>query len=350
MRLLAETAYPAVVASARVRVVEMGAHLRRHGVEIEFRPSLTDAEYALATGGGSRAAMAGALIRGSLRAARPPQPKSQSTTIVHRLRSLLPGPGDLRSLGVYDFDDAIFVRSAGAHRRGGAFLKLEPERVGHYVRAARLVLAGNHYLADAARGLGAPANQIEVVPSCVDPDAQPTRRHEETERLTLGWIGSATTSEYLSEVLEWLEPLARGGESLTLIAMGARLPSRPSWVKCVPWSIEGERSLLAKIDIGIMPLPDDAWTRGKCGYKILRYGAAGLPTIASPVGVNADLLSGNRGIAASTAADWTRAVHAMRDVSVRREMGAAARAAVEREFSYATWAPRLAQLLRQSIG
>jgi glycosyltransferase involved in cell wall biosynthesis len=109
--------------------------------------------------------------------------------------------------------------------------------------------------------------------------------------------------------------------------------------------------MLTEIDVGVMPLPDNPWTQGKCGYKLLRYFAAGLPVIASPVGANKDLVAGGRGIGASSAAEWADAIGALaREADVRRQMGSAGRTFVEREYSYQVWAPRLAGLLRDLAG
>ena len=345
--VVASTAYPAVVASARVRLVEMGEHMTAHGVELVYRPSMSDAEYRAATGAGTVGTQAAALLRGAAVAQRPQHHDRGAISLVHRLRSLLPIPRDLyRTVDAFDFDDAIYVSSLGAHRRPLSLLKLEAGRAVHQIRAARLVLAGNGYLADAAAGLRGGISGIEVLPSCVNPEAYPLRQHEEGEVLTLGWTGSPTTSAYLGAILGWLRPLGLKGR-IRLLAMGANLPRAEGWIECLPWSLQGEAALLERIDVGLMPLLDDPWTRGKCGYKLLRYAAAGVPSVGSPVGVNAQMFESGCGIAARNQAEWHEALRTLSNPAVRREVGVAARAHVERAYSFCVWAPVAAQLLQR---
>jgi glycosyltransferase involved in cell wall biosynthesis len=212
------------------------------------------------------------------------------------------------------------------------------------MRAARVVMAGNRILADAAREH---ASRVEVVPSCVDPWQQQTAVHRDTETLTLGWIGSPTTSAYLQPVLEVLSSMYERHRPIRLRLMGASGRWVAPWIDHVPWSVDAERRMLTEIDVGLMPLPDDPWARGKCGYKLLRYFCAGLPTISSPVGIAADMLADGRGLRAETHVQWERAIEElMGDVDVRKEMGERARNFVVHEYSFDVWAPRVAELFR----
>ncbi len=122
---------------------------------------------------------------------------------------------------------------------------------------------------------------------------------------------------------------------------------RADWIEHRPWSVETQASDLASFDVGIMPLPDTDWTRGKAGYKLLQYFSAGVPAVASPVGVNADFVADGRGISATTDDEWERAlVDLLADATARRERGLAAREFVERSYSYQRWAPDLAAMLK----
>jgi hypothetical protein len=126
---------------------------------------------------------------------------------------------------------------------------------------------------------------------------------------------------------------------------------RASWIEHRPWSLATEAADLASFDIGIMPLPDTDWARGKCGYKILQYFSAGVPAVASPVGVNSELIGSDRGLLAASTTDWHSALERLiDDAAERRERGAAAREFVEREYSYQRWAPELAALLHSVSG
>ncbi|MCB0830825.1 MAG: glycosyltransferase family 4 protein, partial [Solirubrobacterales bacterium] len=132
-----------------------------------------------------------------------------------------------------------------------------------------------------------------------------------------------------------------------LVTVGAGDQLQAEWAESHPWTRESEKGFLASFDIGIMPLPDDPWTRGKCGYKLLQYFSAGVPAIASPVGANLEILGPDRGRFASSEAEWLEALEALiLDSATRREMGANARSFVEENYSYQRWAPRLAEMLR----
>jgi len=345
--VVAESAYPEITAAPRVRVVEMGAHLQSHGVEIDFRPSISNDEYALISRRGFSPAKTVALLRSAARATRSER-NFGALTLVHRLRSLVPWPRDDRPLDVYDFDDALYLGSGSSRQRRLGALKLEARRCINHMSSARLVLAGNHVLADAARQH---AKRIEVVPSCVDPALQALREHRDVEVLTLGWIGSATTSSYLRPLLAVIGELHARGWPIRLVLMGASGLIRAPWIEHRPWSLSAERRMLTEVDVGLMPLPDDPWARGKCGYKLLRYFSAGVPAIASPVGVNTELIKGGGGLSASSPADWSAAIAELAgDALTRREIGKRARRFVEREYSYQAWAPRVAALFKELAG
>jgi glycosyltransferase involved in cell wall biosynthesis len=190
-----------------------------------------------------------------------------------------------------------------------------------------------------------------VVPTCVDPSKQPLRDHEAVEVVSVGWIGSQTTSEYLQPVLPVFARLKDRGLPVKLVLVGADPALRAPWIEHRPWSIATEARELASFDVGIMPLPDSDWARGKCGYKVLQYFAAGVPAVASPVGVATHLIDDERGILAASAEQWENALQTLvSDTLERRQRGAAARAFVERHYSYQRWAGELAALLRSLAG
>jgi glycosyltransferase involved in cell wall biosynthesis len=271
---------------------------------------------------------------------------SGELSMVHRLLSLVPIPGrdPASNVDVYDVDDALFVGSISAGNAAYRFLKRERERCDAYLSRARLVLAGNSYLAGYA---SRSASRVEVLPSCVDPSTQPVRAHRDVEVLTVGWLGSASTSVYLDAVIGVFESINRGAVRMKLVTVGASpLPSSP-WLEQRAWSLATETTMLARFDVGIMPMPDDPWTRGKCGYKLLRYFSAGVPALGSPVGVNRALLAGGSGIAVETPAQWKAGLEEYAsDWRVRQQAGASARRFVKAQYSYQRWAPELAAMLR----
>ncbi len=327
-------------------MLSFAPHLTEHGVDLSFRSTMSEAEYSLVTSDASATRKAGALATSGARLLRRRAPRQEGLFLVHRLRFLLPLPmvEPPADVDAYDFDDALFVGSTTEENRRFAWAKREPARWRTYMKRSRLVIAGNEYLASHAREH---ADRVEVIPSCVDPSIQPTHEHGEREVVRVGWIGSRTTAAYLEQCLPAMERLNSSRTRAELVLVGAGTGYRAAWIRSHPWTADSEKELLASFDIGIMPLPDDDWTRGKCGYKLLQYFAAGVPAIASPVGVNRGLVGNERGILVSSEEEWLEALERLvREHAIREEMGSNARHFVEAEFSYRRWAPRLAELLK----
>lgn len=332
-------------ASARVRVANYIPFLREHDVELTHAPTISDSEYALLVSAASPLRKATVIARSVRRGAA--VRRREALLLVHRLLLLTPIPSidPPRSLDIYDFDDALLVGSAAAANRRFQWTKQEGRRAIACMRRARLVLTGNATLAAQARAYAA---RIEVLPSCVDPEIQPQRAHHTDESVTIGWIGSHTTVDYLRPLLPVIARLRERGMAMRLVVVGGDTGERVDWIEHRRWSLETQASDLASFDVGVMPLPDTDWTRGKSGYKLLQYFAAGVPAIASPVGVNTEFVADGRGISATVDADWEHALTELaRDAGARAERGAAARRFVEQHYSYQRWAPELAHLLRE---
>jgi glycosyltransferase involved in cell wall biosynthesis len=341
----AETAYPLNVASARVRVAGFVSFLRAHSIELSYEPALTEVEYDVLASPGRVVAKSAALGRSSARAVRRRRPE-RNLLLVHRLRLLNPLPGfdPPRQLDVYDIDDALFVRFRAGVNRRFQWTKQEARRCIECLRRSRLVIAGNPFLASHAQEY---ARRVEVLPTCVDPSRQPLRAHHEERSVTVGWIGSPTTTPYLNSVLPVFERLNSKRLRAKLVLVGADPAISAPWLEHHRWSLTDEGAQLASFDIGIMPQPDDDWARGKCGYKILQYFAAGVPAVASPVGVAPRMIGTDRGLIAETPDEWYAALDTLiEDPARRRDWGACARNFVEGNYSYQRWAPELAGLLR----
>ena len=345
LTVVAQTAYPPSAASARVRLAGFVPFLAVHDVALDYRPTLTDAQYAVIADGRRAGPKLRALAASMAVVARRPDADPASLLLVHRLRSLMPVPvlEFSRRVDVYDFDDAMFVASGQGTGNRSRIIKAEAGRWSRYTEAARLVLAGNDHLASAARKR---ARWVEVVPSCVDPTRYALREHRDRSPVTIGWIGSRTTTPFLEAVLPAFERLNRDRVRARMLVVGGDVLPRFRWLEQRQWSPNREAADLGELDIGIMPVPDNPWTRGKCGYKVLQYFAAGLPVIASPVGVNAGLIGVDRGRLASSTDEWHAALRELSsDAGARRQMGAAGRRLVEAGYSYQRWAPELAAML-----
>lgn len=347
LRVLAETAYPLSTPSPRVRIAAFAPFLRSHGVALDYSPALTDDEYSVLSSPASTLRKSAILATSAARAIRR-RNHAHDLLLIHRLRLLNPLPAfdPPRQLDVYDFDDALFLGSTASANRRFRWAKQEARRCVQYLSRSKLVIAGNSFLADYARQH---ARRVEVVPSCVDPTRQDLHVHEEGDVVIVGWIGSRTTSAYLPLILPVMERLNRGRLRAKLVLVGADPAIRAPWIEHRPWSLATENKDLASFDIGIMPLPNTDWARGKCGYKVLQYFAAGVPAVASPVGVTHELIGQDRGMLATSPQEWYATLERLiADAEERRQIGSAARQFVERHYSYERWAPELVRLF-QSI-
>lgn len=251
---------------------------------------------------------------------------------------------------VLDYDDAIF--HAYDRHRNPLVRALLGAKIDRVMQAADLVSVGNPYLGARARAAG--ARRIAELPTVVDLRHYPTdpRRPSADEPLTIGWIGSPITSPYLERLRPALAALA-ARIPVRLLLIGAAPTALAGFpVERVAWSEASETAEIARCDVGVMPLPDLPWERGKCGYKLIQFMAASLPVVASPVGVNRDIIiAGETGFLAERDADWVEALtHLQRDPDLRRRMGAAGRRRVEESYSLAAVAPRFADLLRRLAG
>jgi len=264
------------------------------------------------------------------------------------LQRKLLDPSDARLLRhsarriLYDIDDAVMYH---AHRVGLISRWRTRRRFEATARIVDHVVSGNEYLAEMFRARG---KAVTVLPTCVDPTHYRVKQHEAGSAVSVVWIGSRSTLPYLCEQIPALEGAALRVLGLRLITIAdqtivnARLP-----VQHIAWSVDDEATSLGQGDIGIAPTPDDRWTRGKCGFKIIQYMASGLPVIASPVGANAQIVTPQTGLLATTRQEWMDAIVKLAsDVQLRRTMGAAGRERVEQEYSLPraadTWANLLA--------
>jgi glycosyltransferase involved in cell wall biosynthesis len=152
----------------------------------------------------------------------------------------------------------------------------------------------------------------------------------------------------MRDTLGAFERINRERLKLRLVMVGGELDFKAPWLESRPWRLDRIADDLAEFDIGLMPMPDDEWARGKCGYKLLQYFAAGVPAVASPVGVSVEMVGTERGILASHEEEWVRALEDLAtDPDARRQMGANGRALVDRDYSYDRWTPELARLIKE---
>jgi glycosyltransferase involved in cell wall biosynthesis len=246
---------------------------------------------------------------------------------------------------VYDFDDALQCDwGAGGFSRQWA---PKAPKAHLAVQQADRVIAGSPVLADWASQHNA---DVVLIPSCVAPDAYRQKtEYELSDPPRLGWIGSADNEAYLLLVAPALcEIHRRTGARLTLIGTSRpNLGDLESFIDRVRWSEETQHARLAEFDVGLFPLPDNPYTRGKCGYKLLQYAAAGTPAVANPVGVNAQILSQLGMPAVCDDGQWIDAVLDLLagSADMRASIGHRAREVVQLHYSYDAWLTRWQQAL-----
>jgi len=348
---LALSRYGLLGASSRVRFGQYFEALAREGIACRLSPLLPDAylplryrddprRYAYAlTGYLGRVA---ALLR------------TRAYDVVWVEGELFPGlpaifEGLLAMTGkpyVVDYDDALFHRYD--HLSRGSLGGLYREKFRRLLMQSSGVTAGNAYLEALCLQNGAPA--VTRVPSVVDIEryipqdsAQPGDRP-----LTVGWIGSPHTTKHLRLVEPALRRLASEVPLVLMTVGGSPLDGYGVPLKQHPWSLDTEVRLINEMDIGIMPLADEPFERGKCGYKLIQYMALAKPVVASPVGVNTEIVShGTNGFLASDERGWFDALSelaASRDMRIA--MGTAGRARVVEHYSVQAQAPTVARVLR----
>jgi glycosyltransferase involved in cell wall biosynthesis len=254
-------------------------------------------------------------------------------------RHLLPGwqLAFLRSQArhlVFDFDDAVFLRDSYSPK--GLHHPRKMRRFAATVRAADAIVAGNGFLADnAARWCG--VEGVHVIPTCVDPSRYAPRPPEDvSDGKTLVWVGSSSTLQGLEAIAPLLDELGRSIPGLRLKVICDRFPSFEHLpVLACRWNGSREAIDLAAADVGISWIPDDLWSRGKCGLKVLQYAAAGLPVVANPVGVHPEMIChGETGFLAETPEQWRDAVRGLvDDPALRARMGRAGRLRFESRYS-----------------
>jgi len=357
LRLLALSPVPAEGAGCRFRVMQYIPALERAGFTVTIAPFFDAAFFDLVYRPGRYVEKLAAFVR---------QTFARLTLLLSRdqydaffiYREAYPfGPPwfeALLSRGrrpiVYDFDDAIFLENSSDANRFASALKY-PQKVPSIIRRSALVLAGNEYLANYARAYN-PA--VTVLPTCVDTTVfvpRPSPRPAGAP-LVVGWIGTPTTAAYLKALGPSLSRLAsRCAFELRVSGSGEPLDFPGVTTANERWSLAREVELFNTCDIGVYPLTDDEWAKGKCGFKAIQFMACGVPVVAGAVGVNRDIIQdGVNGFLASSEQEWDEKIaRLLGDADLRRRLGAAGRRTIEERYSLAANAPRLVSALRDVV-
>lgn len=356
VELLALVPYPPdTTPSQRFRIEQWSAALSEAGIMVRLAPfvdsSLMDLLYQRGRTVEKAAGIVAALARRLKEGARVGR---ADVILIHRAACLL-GPALLERLLllwrrpiVFDFDDAIYLRHTSGANRLFDWLKC-PGKTAALCRISSLVVAGNDHLADYARRHNP---RVVVVPTSIDLDLyRPMEREEGLRCVTIGWTGSATSMTHL----EMFAPVLRGllaHRDVEIRVQSNRPPTLPGipfvWR---PWAPATEIDEIRAFDIGIKPMPDDPWARGKCPMKELQYMALGIPAVCSDVGTSAEVIrDGENGFLANSLGQWVeRLARLVDDAALRRKIGLAGRQTVEERYSTRVCAARFAEAIRSVV-
>jgi glycosyltransferase involved in cell wall biosynthesis len=239
---------------------------------------------------------------------------------------------------VYDFDDAVMYGT-----KGGS--KTRMRKFKNMVQNADAVLCGNQFLLSEARRYR--EENVFYCPTVVDVDEYPVKEHKYSVNVIIGWVGSRSTLKYLSMVEDVFLKAKEKMSNIRYKVIADDAPKMPIEYVFEKWSKVREKEGLLSFDIGVMPLWDDIWSRGKCGLKLIQYMAIGLPTISHPVGAVLEIIEdGLNGFVRKDNEGWIDAILRLStDVSLRKKMGSIARRTVQEKYSLQKWGPVVADIL-----
>ncbi|MCB0402677.1 MAG: glycosyltransferase family 4 protein [Flavobacteriales bacterium] len=233
---------------------------------------------------------------------------------------------------IFDFDDSIWLSNVSDANKKWNWLK-NPDKTRKIISFSDLIFAGNAYLAEYALQFN---KQVTIIPTTIDTDEY-RRMDIKNDTICIGWSGSITTIQHFEYALPFLKEIKdRYGDSISIKVIGdSSYTNTELGIQGIGWNKADEIRELSGMDIGIMPLPDDEWAKGKCGLKGLQYMAMGIPTIMSPVGVNSEIIQdGTNGFLASGQAEWVEKIARLIDEeSLRKSVGKAGRETVLKQYS-----------------
>lgn len=238
---------------------------------------------------------------------------------------------------VFDFDDSIWLQNVSDANKKLVFLK-NANKTSKLIGYCTKIFAGNEYLANYARQFN---QNISIIPTTIDTEEYQKMEKPASEKICIGWSGSVTTIQHFEFALPFLEKIKeKYGDLIEIKVIGdADYRNEHLDIQGIGWNKADEIKELSSFDIGIMPLPDDEWAKGKCGLKGLQYMAVEVPTIMSPVGVNTEIIQdGENGFLAATKEEWLAKIELLiQDKALRLKMGKAGRQTVVEKYSVEAW-------------
>jgi glycosyltransferase involved in cell wall biosynthesis len=284
---------------------------------------------------------------------------SWSSQVTWVQRELVPGRCTLEPLLkkplVFDVDDAIWLASASEHSSQRAYEGRVLSSIQSITKGADIIIAGNHYLADWFADYGA---EVRIIPTAIDTERfRPKSTVSENifSQFIMGWSGSAGNLHYLRAIEPSLKQFMNQFLDSELLVIADKPPSFSSLpserVRYIPWSPKAEVIAVQQMDVGLMPLPNNEWTKGKCSFKMLQYMACCIPVIVSPVGMNLEVLAlGEVGVTANSTSEWYDAlVFFYKNRTLGLNYGKNGRTVVENNFSQKIISKKLAEVFQELI-
>jgi len=234
---------------------------------------------------------------------------------------------------IYDFDDSIWLLDVSDANKKFAWLK-NPDKTSKIISVSNTVVAGNNYLAEYAKQFN---KNVRIIPTTVEVERYLRDRNENKKAICIGWSGSLTTIKHFQLAVPILLKLKQKyGPKISFKVIGEEnYVNEELEIKGTKWTLESEIKELAELDIGIMPLRDDQWSKGKCGLKGLQYMALGIPAIMSPVGVNTEIVQdGENGFLADSEKEWIEKLSRLiESEELRNKLGRAGQQTVKEKYS-----------------
>lgn len=234
---------------------------------------------------------------------------------------------------IFDFDDSIWISDISEGNKNLSWMK-RSSKTDEIIALSKLVIVGNQYLADHAKLFN---NNVEIIPTTIDTNYHKPTEKQAKETVCIGWTGSETTIRHFKLIIPVLKRIKeKYGDMVSFIQISNVTSECPEiGLETVVWNAKDEIAQLQRIDIGIMPLPDDAWAKGKCGFKGLQYMALEIPTIMSPVGVNTEIIDdGKNGFFATTDDEWFAILcKLIDDADLRKNIGEEGRKTIVARYS-----------------
>lgn len=350
MKVLFLTLYPEIMPSSRYRVYQYIPFLKREGIEADLQPAIPQRTFKfIYNTGNCLGNLSYVLSEGANRIFQLLKCGSYELIFIQKSLTTLNLkclPYFLRNKKlVFDIDDNVFAEPISTFSLGLLKSFQDTRQASLLAGISRTVIVGNEYLQSLASQFN---KNIRIIPTSVDTERfSPGARESNRGEVVIGWIGGPSTSLYLNMLAGVFKRLKEKYKIRVMIIGDQNFHIKDIDCESKPWDFNTEVECLRKFNIGIMPLPDNDWTRGKCGLKALQYMAVGIPVVCSPIGVNSEIIKdGQNGLLASTENEWLAKLSLLiEDSDLRKKLGEAGRLTVEEKYSLRINAPKLKEVI-----